>query len=140
MLKNLTILESIYLWLKKFVIPKFMSCSAIIMYCVWYNFFLPYVWDISNWLWCLVLSTLIGDSQNQSYLNLGTSIPFKLKVRSYISSMYFSWKYGLRMWQHGFRKMSFQTLKTWIKKMIRILSIFSCHSSSSHSQPKNNCI
>jgi hypothetical protein len=61
---------------------------------------------------CLVLSTLIGDSQNQSYLYLGTLIPFKLKVRSYISSMYFSWKYGLRMGQHGFRKMSFQTLKT----------------------------
>jgi hypothetical protein len=74
-----------------------------------------YVWDISNWLWCLVLSTLIGDGQNQSYLYLGTLIPFKLKVRSYISSMYFSWKYGLRMGQRGFRKMSFQTLKAWIK-------------------------
>ena len=61
---------------------------------------------------CLVLSTLIGDSKNQSYLYLGTLISFKLKVRSYISSMYFSWKYGLRMGQHGFRKMSFQTLKT----------------------------
>jgi hypothetical protein len=24
----------IYMWLKKFVIPKFISCSAIIMYCV----------------------------------------------------------------------------------------------------------
>jgi hypothetical protein len=59
-----------------------------------------YVWDISNWLWCLVLSTLIGDGQNQSYLYLGTLTPFKLKVRSYISSMYFSWKYCL----HGFRK------------------------------------
>jgi hypothetical protein len=35
-------------------------------------------------------------------------IPFKLKVRSYISSMYFSWKYGLRMGQRGFWKMSFQ--------------------------------
>jgi hypothetical protein len=33
-LKILTILESIYMWLKKFVIPKFISCSAIIMYCV----------------------------------------------------------------------------------------------------------
>ena len=59
-----------------------------------------------------VSTTLIGDSQHQSYLYLGTLIPFKLKVRSYISSMYFSWKYGLRMGQHGFRKMSFQTLKT----------------------------
>jgi len=72
-----------------------------------------YVWDISNWLWCLVLSIFIGDSQNQSYLYLDILIPFKLKVRSYISSMYFSWKYGLRMGQHRFRKMSFQTLKTW---------------------------
>jgi hypothetical protein len=35
-----------------------------------------YVWDISIWLWCLVLSTLIGDGQNQSYLYLGTVIPF----------------------------------------------------------------
>ena len=61
---------------------------------------------------CLVLSTLIGESQNQSYLYLGTLTPFKLKVRSYISSMYFSWTYGLRMGQHGFWKMSFQTLKT----------------------------
>ena len=59
-----------------------------------------------------VLSTLIGDSQNQSYLYLGTLLPFKLKMRSYISIMYFSWKYGLRIGQHGFRKMSFQTLKT----------------------------
>jgi hypothetical protein len=58
------------------------------------------------------LSTLIGDSQNQSYLYLGTLISFKLKVRSYISCMYFSWKYGLRMGEHGFRKMYFQTLKT----------------------------
>jgi hypothetical protein len=33
-------------------------------------------------------------------------------MRSYISIMYFSWKYGLRIGQHGFRKMSFQTLKT----------------------------
>ena len=43
-----------------------------------------YVWDISNWLWlwCLVLSKLIDDSQNQNYLYLGTLIPFKLKVRS----------------------------------------------------------
>ena len=30
-LKNLTILESIYMWLKKFVIPKFISYSAIII-------------------------------------------------------------------------------------------------------------
>jgi hypothetical protein len=50
---------------------------------VWKDIFRnPYVWDISNWRWCLVLSTLIGDSQNQSYLYLGTLIPFKLKVRS----------------------------------------------------------
>jgi hypothetical protein len=41
----------------------------------------------------------------------GTLIPFKLKVRSYISSMYFSWKYGLRMGQHGFQKMSFPTFE-----------------------------
>jgi len=60
----------------------------------------------------VVSTTLIGDSQNQSYLYLGTLKPFKLKVRSYISIMYFSLKYGLRMGQHGFLKMSFQTLKT----------------------------
>ena len=31
-LKNLIVLESIYMWLKKIVIPKFISCSTIIMY------------------------------------------------------------------------------------------------------------
>ena len=101
-----------------------------------------YLWDIHiDYRYDVLFSiTLIGDSQNQSYLNLSTLIKFKLKVRYYISSVYFSWKYGLRMGQHGFRKMYFQTLKTWIKKIIRILSILSCHSSSPHSQQKNNCI
>ena len=61
----------------------------------------------------------------------------QVKVRSYFSSMNFSCKYGLRMGQRGFRKMSFQTLKIWIKIFIRILSILSCHSSSSHSQQYN---
>jgi hypothetical protein len=51
-------------------------------------------------------------SGRSGYLYVGTLIPFNLKQRPYISSMYFSWKYGLRMGQHGFRKMSFQTLKT----------------------------
>jgi hypothetical protein len=55
---------------------------------------------------------LIGESQNQSYLYLGTLIQFKLKVRSYIPITYFSLKYGLRMGQHEVRKMSFQNLKT----------------------------
>ena len=85
---------------------------------------------LSDWFWYRLSTTLIGDSQNQNYLYLGTLIPFKLKLRSYISSMYFSWKYGLRMGQHWFWKMSFQTVKIWIKNIINILSILSCYSSS----------
>jgi hypothetical protein len=63
------------------------------------------------------------------YINWWWSKP-KLFILGYLS-MYFSWKYGLHMGQHVFRKMSFQTLKTWIKKITRILSILSCPISSS---------
>jgi hypothetical protein len=63
------------------------------------------------------------------YINWWWSKP-KLFILRYLS-MYFSWKYGLHMGQHVFRKMSFQTLKTWIKKITRILSILSCPISSS---------
>jgi hypothetical protein len=66
------------------------------------------------------------DNQNQSYLYLGTLIPFKLKVRSYISSVYFSLKYCLRMGQHSFRKMFFSNFED-LKKYRNSFHFFSCH-------------
>jgi hypothetical protein len=38
------------------------------------------------------------------------------------------------MGQHVFQKMAFQSVKTWIKNISRIISIISWHSSSPHSQ------
>ena len=48
----------------------------------------------------------------------------QVKVRSYISNMNFSWKYGLRMGPRGFRKMSFQTLKIWIKIFLNNIILY----------------
>jgi hypothetical protein len=92
---------------------------------------------LSDWLWCLVSTTLIGDCQNQSYLYLGTLIPFKLKARSYISSMYFSWKIWDSM---GFGKCLFKLWRLELKKLSEFFPILSGHSSSPHSQQNNNCI
>ena len=80
----------------------------------------------SNWLWCLVSTTLLGDSQNQSYLYLVSLIPFKLKVRSFISSMYFSWKYGLHMpWDSmGFGKCLFKLWRLELNKLSEFFPFF----------------
>ena len=54
--------------------------------------FLPYAWDNKG----LTYGTLIGDSQNQSYLYLGTLIPFKLCLKSEI--LYFKYVLFMEIW------------------------------------------